>query len=272
MEGLQMAPVGSRTNGNTNRPVARKHWFFTLNNHTEDEVNHILECLAPKNVKYLFQEEIGEEEGTPHLQGTLSFVDKCRACEFIKNKRIHWESTRNVEASIKYCMKSKTSTGKRWTNMVLPRVAKPIDIVLKDWQLRLTDVFNTEPDDRKVFWVWDPVGGNGKTTFCKWMLQRHKDITYICATKSGDILTKANETSKLYMIDIPRCNEFSPYNAIEQLKNGLIDDCKLKKEARFLMIEPPHVFVFSNHKPECGKLSNDRLEIIDLSEPAAAVP
>lgn len=259
-----VAPVGSRTNGNTNRPFAKKNWFFTLNNHTEDEVNQIIDILAPKNCKYVFQEEIGAE-GTPHLQGTISFNQKCRACELILNKRIHWESTRNLDASIKYCIKADTSTGKQWTNMILPRIPKPIKIELREWQSKLVEYYLSDPDDRKLKWVWDPEGGQGKTTFCKYLLQTYKDITYICATKSADILTKANETSKLYLIDIPRCNDFSPYNAIEQLKNGLIDDCKLKKESRFLMIEPPHVIIFSNHKPECGKLSNDRLEIIDLS-------
>jgi len=261
-----VAPSGSKANGNTNiRLNAARHWCFTWNNYEEKDIEYLISKLAPIST-YVFQEEIGEEEGTPHLQGHVSFNVKKRPLEvFNETKKIHWTKARNVKASIAYCFKEETRVGRSFTNMKAKRVHHKIEFEWKDWQKGLYESYKVDPDYRTVTWVVDYKGAGGKTTLAKWMIQNHEDVTVITATKSADILTMANEYSKLYIIDIPRCaGEFCPYNAIEQLKNGFITDCKLKKEGRVLMFEPPHVWVFSNHEPDRQKLSLDRFNIITL--------
>ncbi len=68
--------------------------------------------------KYIFQEEIGEENNVPHLQGVVCFMNPVwfkRLKEI--DSRVHWEPCRDLKGSIKYC--SKPMTRKKGT---LPHV------------------------------------------------------------------------------------------------------------------------------------------------------
>lgn len=112
----QMAQTAPRRNTNNirlgNRSKSR-NWCFTLNNYTEEEVKN----LCDNKYQYIFQEETGAE-GTPHLQGLICLTNP-QALSYMKriNGRAHWEITRNKIASIQYCSKEETRTGKIYTNM-----------------------------------------------------------------------------------------------------------------------------------------------------------
>lgn len=261
---IQIVPGSSGKIGNTSQSSPAKHYCFTLNNYNKNELDDLLElCNSSKVLKYSFQEEMSKS-GTPHLQGYIEFKDKVRP-KNLASQKIHWEKSRNIQASIDYTMKDDTRNGNIYTNIAKKRTMKLIEIELKDWQKELYEIYKNEPDNRTIHWIYDNNGCGGKTTLAKWLLQRHNDITYISATKSADILTCVNDTSKLFIIDIPRCSgEFCPYNALEQIKNGLVCDSKLKKESRQLMFEPPHIFVFSNHMYDKNKLSKDRMKLITI--------
>ncbi len=95
----------------------QRHWCFTLNNWTENDVaqwhNQIMEL---KMKKFYFQAEIGKENKTPHLQGVVSFINPQRL--YTLNRllpRAHWSVCRNIKASYKYCMKEDTATGEAWS-------------------------------------------------------------------------------------------------------------------------------------------------------------
>jgi len=92
-----------------------RHWCFTLNNYTPDEVNILtsLEC------KYVFQEETGEK-GTPHLQGYINFPN-AKTLGGVRKilPRAHWEITKNIQASIQYCSKEESRTGAIYTTIPL---------------------------------------------------------------------------------------------------------------------------------------------------------
>lgn len=82
-----------------------KHWTFTLNNYTEIEYASILS--APHD--YLVVGKETGENGTPHLQGYIVFVNRKRlaGCKKICS-RIHWEiksKFSTYEEAIKYCKK-----------------------------------------------------------------------------------------------------------------------------------------------------------------------
>lgn len=81
-----------------------RHWCFTLNNYTEDDVT--LLSVLPKGATYLcYGKEVGES-GTPHLQGFISFENPARISSLKKlSDRSHWSVARDVKYAVDYCKK-----------------------------------------------------------------------------------------------------------------------------------------------------------------------
>lgn len=102
-------------NGNTIHSRQRvRHWCFTLNNYTDNDIKDLCTSLSEGN--YVFQKETGES-GTPHLQGFVSFKHP-RTLTGMKriNGRCHWEVARNINAAKDYCWKEDTSDGDIYSN------------------------------------------------------------------------------------------------------------------------------------------------------------
>lgn len=79
-----------------------KHWCFTLNNYSENDVFDSL----PSELSYLIFGRETSASGTPHLQGFCSFIKRKRnPSSIFFNGRAHWEVCRNIPASIQYCKK-----------------------------------------------------------------------------------------------------------------------------------------------------------------------
>lgn len=81
-----------------------KHWCFTLNNYTQDNVDRIIDNAAHFDY-VIFGREIGDS-GTPHLQGFVSFPSRVRRTVCIeKIGQAHFTVARNIDNSIQYCKK-----------------------------------------------------------------------------------------------------------------------------------------------------------------------
>lgn len=251
---------------NGNKSLRLRKWEFTWNNYTLDNIDTLIYKL--KNVNYVFQEETGEK-GTPHLQGYIEFKN-ARYLSALKKefKGCYFEPCRNEEALIKYCQKDETRTGKIYKNLKEKIIIElPTYNELYKWQKEIVDFCYTKPDDRTIHWYWDKKGCSGKTTLIKYICMTNNKATFTCASKSADILTCADEEKNVYLINFSRTQEgFAPYNALEQLKDGLISDSKLKKQTRNIIMNSPHVIVFANWEPNNTALSNDRWKIINLLE------
>ena len=78
----------------------------------------------------------------------------------------------------------------------------------------------------------------------------------------------AYDMQKIVLVDIPRStkDEYINYGAIEKLKDGVFF-CGKYTSAMKIRNKNAHVVVFSNHEPEPGKWTSDRLFMIRLSEP-----
>ncbi len=62
--------------------------------------------------KLVCQEEVGEEKGTLHIQGTMKFKNQTEFASVKKNQpSAHIEKTKNIMASIAYCSKLATRSG-----------------------------------------------------------------------------------------------------------------------------------------------------------------
>lgn len=242
--------------GNTKQDSPAKMWCFTLNNYTDDEFLHIKNSLSSDSSnKWIIGKETGES-GTPHLQGYCNFNKKTRLTALKKiNTRIHWEKCKGSEdQNIKYCSKDNNY------ELFNIKIKKPIKTLkeeqLYDWQKNLINIVESEPDDRTVYWYWEPTGKAGKSTFAKYLGIKYgaipvegkkNDILYTCATYESDI----------YIFDFERTMEdFVPYGAIEKIKNGFF--LAGKYESKPIIRNSPHVIIFANFEPDYKSLSQDR--------------
>lgn len=278
----QNAPTCSEDLGNTKpspAPVKKineaKKWVFTWNNY--ENCNNWRELLQNminlKCKKAIYGQEIAPTTKTPHLQGAIELKIKARPTSLGLPKSIHWELMRGTwEDNHMYCSKD----GK-YEKFGFPKPLKLITTLLP-WQQQLFDLTAVEPDERTINWVFDPIGHNGKTVFCKFLIEKTKCIV---ATAGGakDIAnllineveggTDLNDNTTFIFNFSRDCDRIS-YNALEAVKDGLMTN--IKYEAKTLVFNCPHVWVFSNQYPDKSKLSADRWKIWSISESKTLIP
>lgn len=91
-----------------------KNWCFTINNYTNEEKDNLYELCNPTNptdstpTYLIYGEEVGEECGTPHLQGYVSFpkkvtFNKCK--ELIGNRANIRVAKGSAKQNKDYCSK-----------------------------------------------------------------------------------------------------------------------------------------------------------------------
>lgn len=252
--------------GNTKQISPSKHWCFTFNNYTQDDIKSFQELSSNSSKRYVFQEEIGEE-GTIHLQGYIEFNEKLRPKKLYDNK-IHWEKCRNIKKSILYCSKDDTRNGEIYChNIRLPKKVKILnESDLYSWQHDIIKIIKEEPDDRTINWFWEHNGCAGKSTFCKYLAVQHNAlIVGARATDMKYMIVKYEELHGVYpdiiIMDIARSNDTNDidYDGIEQVKNGLFMSSKY--ECCQVIMNCPHIICFANAKPNKNAMSEDRWNI-----------
>jgi len=250
--------------GNTKQISPAKHWVFTLNNHTENDINFLMDCSSIEQLS--MQEECGES-GTPHLQGYLKLKTKARPISIFKDAfKAHWEKCRNVAAAIEYTQKAETRTGKQFVKGL--RIVRPLKCLkleqLYDWQKNVVDIVEQEPDDRTIHWYWEGIGNVGKSALVRYLVIRHNAL--LVSGKSADIkflISQQCQAPDIILYDIPRTAEnYINYTALEEIKNGVF--CSSKYESKMCVINPPHIICFANFEPNLLAMSDDRWNVISL--------
>lgn len=250
--------------GNTKIPRQRARCYvFTLNNPSEkgfSDLAHLAQIFRNFGAKsWVYQLEEGEQK-TPHVQGVIQFENpKDFSCVKEMISKAHWEKCKNFRKSILYCSKTPRLEGPYYHNVKVKKDLKTITNLYK-WQQQILDIINSPPDDRKIYWLVDKDGNLGKTALCKFLCHNYNAL-YLSG-KSNDIkygITKYLENNELQvaLLDYPRSLEqFISYEAIESIKNGIFYNGKY--ESGMVMFNPPHIFCFSNFRPEITSLSQDR--------------
>jgi hypothetical protein len=258
---------------NTKRPSPASHWCFTLNNYTENDIEMILGLLVPESKVYAFQEEIGKENGTPHLQGYIRFKRKVRPMSLSKwTNRIHWELSdeKREMSAVRYCLKteSRKENGRQWTNVELPENYKKI-ITLRKWQKTIVEILKERPDDRTIYWFWESEGNFGKTTFCKYIYTHFENVVVLggkgADMKNGIIeyLKTNHRLPEIVLINVPRSSQdFISYTGMEEVKDMFFYSGKY--EGGMVCGPNPHLIVFANEAPDLSKMSDDRWRIMNL--------
>lgn len=141
---------------------------------------------------------------------------------------------------------------------------------LWDWQEEVKGRCMVSADDRTINYIIDFKGHMGKSKFCKWMHFHHGAIM-IPWGKTGDILNLVTKlgAKTVYLFDLSRSKpqdwaKDDIAAAMEQIKNGYIVNWKFETGA-FLM-EPPHIWCFSNSPPNISSMSADRWKLWEISD------
>jgi len=263
----------SSVEGNTKpQPSPAKHWFFTLNNYSETDIDKISSIVPEICDSWIFQEETGEN-GTPHLQGYICFKKKDRPFNKFDNKKIHWEKCKSPKDAIKYCSKEETRTGSIYKSNNI-KLEKPLKIIKKEqlykWQKDIVSIISDEPDDRTIFWYWERKGGVGKSALVKYLCFHYDAL--ICSGKASDMKyliikykEKYNTYPELVIFDTPRHNlDYISYTGIEEIKNGCF--ASTKYECSTVLMNSPHVLVFANEPPNVELMSYDRWNITKIEK------
>lgn len=265
------------------------YWVFTINPTKEGKTlpgeQTMCQFLTRYTEKYYFQLE---RVTSLHYQGCCKTTIRKRQQtvlkEFSTDLNIHPSmitiaSMRGTwEQAKAYCTKADSSLGPVFTNEVL---YSGQDIEMLDsqngrypWQDKIIKKIIDEDtpgikaaDDRSIIWVEDTQGGNGKSKLVKWCCARHNDIVKISFGTSNQLRSAiiAAGRRRVYFIDVPRTlgtddSLASLMSALEDLKNGFVVSAMYGKN-QSLMIDPPHIIVFSNDKCPKHMLSEDRWKV-----------
>jgi hypothetical protein len=233
--------------------------------------------LDPIAEKYIFQREVGDSETKyEHWQGYVMFKKKTRPKGLLP-KSCHWEKCRSPKHSIAYCAKEETAYKplQRFSKGI--RVPRPLNKVtyemLRPWQKTIADKYQEPADmfDRVINWYWETEGNIGKSVICKYFVDQKRAI--IISGKGNDCLyaiqqyveKNEGEGPDIIIMDIPRSvGEYVSYNAIESAKNGCFFSGKY--EGGMVRYNTPHIIVFSNEEPEWDKMSQDRWNVVEITD------
>lgn len=258
---MNIVPVDPSGSGNTiptrKQISPAKRWSFTLNNYTKEQLDPLLNKLNQLCKVAIVGKEVGDVNGTPHLQGYVEFHCKLRPKNYF-DKSIHWEKSKGSRCqNVTYCSKEGDIFFEKGLNAEVKILRED---ELRDWQRNILKILQDTPNDRHIHWYWSETGGVGKTTFSKYLSVTQGAIPI--GGKSGDqknailsFFEKTGEYPRVVIYPIPRSGKVN-YIALEQIKDMYFYSPKY--EGGVVCGNPPHLLVFANHEPDYESLSPDR--------------
>ncbi len=131
---------------------------------------------------------------------------------------------------------------------------------LRDWQKSVLKRLDSQ-DGRKVLWIVDEVGNNGKTYLAKYLVSARNSFL-VRNGKTADIAYSYNYED-IIVFDFVREKEDSVnYGVIEAFKDGCLFSPKYESKTK--IFKSRKVICFSNFEPDRSKLSTDRWDVEDL--------
>lgn len=257
--------VSKKMGSRAPRCNAAKRWCFTWHDYPDNWQERFAEHDKVID-KFIAGQEVCPTTGRKHLQGYLEAHTKIRPIEkFGLPQQIHWEAAKGSSYdNYLYCCKE----GVFFSRGISPPYS--LNITLRPWQVELSEILNTTPNDRHIYWVWEPEGGIGKTTFQKWC-QLNKPGTVVLSGKASDMKhgivlyqQKVKDLPKVVLINIPRCQDLDhiSWQGIEEIKDMFFFSPKY--ESGMVNGPNPHLMIFSNQRPPEEKLSTDRWRVGEI--------
>lgn len=269
-----------------------RNWVFTWNADPSGmlfQQDELEDFLKQEMELYVFQLEQGEEANRLHYQGCFRTKIRKRQSTLLKefDEQFGTQTTYLTinrmcgtwDESYQYCTKDETRVKETaiCQSVVLQEYEGKDLKLFEDednwhpWQrelykkLFIQGSFNlSTPDDREIVWITDTAGGTGKSKFTKLLCTSNHDILKLpfgTASQLRSAVICAGRHS-CYLIDIPRTlgeddDIYSLISAVEDIKNGYVVSSMYGKYQSLLM-EPPHIIVFSNNKAPVSTMTSNR--------------
>lgn len=261
------------------------HWVFTWNNYEKwdkdwyNTLSSIDSSIVPVLV---FQEEEGDENGVPHIQGALSFRSKNRPFSLNLPKSIIWilgnacdvkgneKPPRMCKAILKKSREyaCKLHTRKPGAVPYMRGFAKDVEEYIVhienkyEWQKEIDELVASEPDERSIYWIWGD-GNVGKTYYQKHLFTTGERVVILggkasdCKNAIVDYKSKNNRIPRTILINVTRDKRRDvSYDTLETIKDMIFYSGKY--EGGMVCGKNPHVIVFANNPPDTEKMSMDR--------------
>lgn len=258
------------------------------------EVGLKLKQLAKK---FVFQLEEGQISKVKHFQIRLSAHKKVilntfkKLCFQIFELLPEDEYTLNITptstnthttSNFNYVMKADTKIAGPWIESDFFNKQAPAYIPIRLRQQQNLRPFQLEiikpyvNNDRMCNWIYDPVGCNGKSQIASLSEFLHngidlppfKDATALMQVAYCEVAPTNLRTDFKIFIDIPRSvpaeNLHEIITCVENLKKGKLYDPRNKYKKYW--IEPPEIFVFSNHRPLMNIMSKNRWNMLTIDD------
>lgn len=257
---------------------ASKCWFMTLDvpdvpnkmEYTKNFFKPFYEHFSEIYWNY----EKGETTGLEHMQVCCKLLVKKRR-KFLSDLFANTGILRDVIRPVKFWPKAKNYCQKIETALASYQFPEKVKTIDKHnffpWQKDIYDLLMTEPDDRKITWIYDETGNNGKTSLLKY-LAIHENALFMDSGTKGDMMNyifnyyKKNGPPKIIIITLPRDFDMNKFNycAVESIKDGLC--LNNKYECNAIAFNSPHVIILCNSRPDMSAFTIDRWNIKSIDD------
>jgi len=271
-------------------------WSVTLShNYTErpppSRVSQILDEFLDQ---WVFQLECGGKEGKPHYQcrgiidpaqmtETMITLFECRGYDRRDITFLPESNNSIAQGGLTfYVMKDDTRQEGPWYDSTF-RPKKKVAYEGKDlecmkqprpFQQAIMNMIAKPPNDRDMVWWFNQSGCAGKSKLMKYLRFTNPDFARVPMGSATQIKTSVIEKGPhtAYMVDLPRVRgsderQQELFSALEEIKNGWVESPMYGKSAELLM-EPPHIHIFSNELPNLTFASMDRWKIYVIEDVA----
>ncbi len=237
--------------------------------------------------KWIFQLEKGDDTGYLHYQCKFDLRSKMRGSSLghlLKDAGlVGYHLSPSHAKHFEYVMKDRTKVDGPWRDEVpLPTKMKVVEDHKHAWQSSLEEM---PFDDRKVIFVCDPVGRNGKSTWSQYRCWKHDSILVKQwqhpSQVTQAIFAQLPSDSKYVdnceiIVDCTRahlCQQDRKQlaSALEGVKDGFIQEFRYKYQRKFL--GHTRLIVFSNWRFKISDdLSADRWSCWQITGEATLQP
>jgi hypothetical protein len=241
---------------------------FTLK--AKDRAPHVLaDILKGITKEFYFQKEKGSgAQEYVHYQGCFSLLTSKQMLSTVKNlmgfNDVHLETCKDWPAAKAYSMKDETRLEGPWSHKG-PKLNPKYQLArgaFYDWQATVEGWLKEEPDDRHIHWIYDKVGGNGKSKLVNYVTDNYSACCFNNGKESD--IAYAYDSQPIVLFDLPRAKKHVNYVTMEDLKNGRLFSGKYESTTK--RFNPPHVVVFANWLPDFSEMSMDRWCVYKLEK------